>query len=151
MNRIVIASTLVQAAARHLLPLKEAGHIVKIIVLCGLIALTAQSAKALELKVGDRIPAVPGEAIIVGNDGGLKRQTQVLDFGQVCHVNGWTKNWLLVKRIVADWTLIELVGPSPGDDLNIDYPSLIVEECPLGTQGWMVFGLSLTGDAAQAM
>src|SRR5215831_9761709 len=134
MNRIVIASTLVQAAARHLLPLKEAGHIVKIIVLCGLIALTAQSAKAPELKVGDRIPAVPGEAIIVGNDGGLKFQTQVLDFGQVCHVNGWIKNWLFVKRIVADWTLIELVGPSPGDDLNIDYPSSIVEECPLGTE-----------------
>jgi hypothetical protein len=91
---------------------------VKIIVLCGLIALTAQSAKALELKVGDRIPAVPGEAIIVGNDGGLKFQTQVLGFGQVCHVTGWIKNWLFVKRIVADWTLIELVGPSPGDDLN---------------------------------
>jgi hypothetical protein len=31
-----------------------------------------------------------------------------------------------------DWTLIELVGPSPGDDLNIDYP--FVEECPLGTE-----------------
>lgn len=42
----------------------------KIIVLCGLIALTVQSANALELKVGDRIPAVSGEAIIVGNDVG---------------------------------------------------------------------------------
>ena len=125
MNRIVIASMLVLAAARHLLPQ---------IVLCGLIALTPQSAKALELKVGDRIPAVPGEAIIVGNDGGLKFQRQVLDFGQVCHVNGWIKNWFLVTRIVADWTLIELVGPSPGDDLNIDYPSSIAEECPLGTE-----------------
>ena len=96
MNRIVIASMLVLAAARHQLPQ---------IVLCGLIALTPQSAKALELKVGDRIPAVPGEAIIVGNDGGLKFQRQVLDFGQVCHVNGWIKNWFLVTRIVADWTL----------------------------------------------
>ena len=80
------------------------------------------------------ISIVRREAIIVGNDGGLKFQTQVLDFGQVCHVNGWIKNWLFVKRIVADWTLIELVGPSPGDDLNIDYPSSIVEECPLGTE-----------------
>jgi hypothetical protein len=35
---------------------------------------------------------------------------------------------------VGDWTLIELVGPSPDDDLNIDYPSSIVEECPLGTE-----------------
>ena len=40
------------------------GRIVKTIVLCGLTALTAQSANALELKVGDRIPAVSGEAII---------------------------------------------------------------------------------------
>jgi hypothetical protein len=77
---------------------------------------------------------VPGEAIIVRNDGGLKFQTQVLDFGEVCHVNGWSENWLSVKRIVGDWTLIELVGPSPSDELNIDYPSSIVEECPLGTE-----------------
>ena len=106
----------------------------KTIVLCGLVALTTQSAKALELNVGDRIPAIPGEAIIVGNDTGLERQAQVLDFGQVCHVNGWTKNWLLVRRIVADWTLMELVGPSPGDEPIIDYPSSIVAECPLGTE-----------------
>jgi hypothetical protein len=46
------------------------------------------------------------------------------------------QNWLFVKRIVADWTLIELVGPSPGDDLNIDYPYSIVEECPLGTDAY---------------
>jgi hypothetical protein len=63
-----------------------------------------------------------------------KSQTEVLDFGQVCHVNGWTKNWLFVKRIVADWTLIELVGPSPGEAANVDYPSCIVAECPLGTE-----------------
>jgi hypothetical protein len=112
----------------------QRGRIVKIMVLCGLIALTAQAAKALELKVEARIPAVPGEAIIVRNDGGLKFQTQVLDFGEVCHVNGWSENWLTVKRIVGDWTLIELVGPSPSDELNIDYPSSIVEECPLGTE-----------------
>jgi hypothetical protein len=110
------------------------GRVVKAIVLCGLIALAAQSANALELKVGDRIPAISGEAIIVGNDGGLRRQAQTLDFGQACHVNGWTKNWLLVRRIVADWTLLELVGPSPGDDPNIDYPSSITAECPLGTE-----------------
>ncbi len=102
--------------------------------LCGLVALAGQSAKALELKVGARIPAVAGEAIIVVNDGGLKRGTQVLDFGKVCRINGWTKNWLLVRRIVADWTLIELVGPSPGDDPIIDYPSSLTEECPLGTE-----------------
>jgi hypothetical protein len=107
---------------------------VKIIVACGLIVLTAQSANALELKVGDRIPAVSGEAIIVRNDGGVKRGTQVLDFGQVCRVNGWTRNWLLVTRIVADWTLLELVGPSAGDEPNIDYPSSLASECPLGTE-----------------
>ncbi len=97
-------------------------------------ALGVQSAKALELKVGDQIPAVSGEAIVVVNDGGLKRGTQVLDFGQLCRVNGWTKNYLLVRSIVADWTLIELVGPSPGEDPIIDYPSSLAEECPLGTE-----------------
>jgi hypothetical protein len=56
-----------------------------------LIALTAQSAKALELKIGDRIPAVPGEAIIVGNDGGLKFQTQVLDLGKFVTSMGGSK------------------------------------------------------------
>ena len=35
---------------------------------------------------------------------------------------------------VGEPTLIELVGPLPGDDLNIDYPTSIVEECPLGTE-----------------
>ena len=54
--------------------------------------------------------------------------------GQACHVNGWTKNWLLVKRIVAAWTLLELVGPSPGDEPVADYPSSITAECPLGTE-----------------
>jgi hypothetical protein len=103
-------------------------------VLCGLIALAAHSAKAVELKVGDRVPAVSGEEIIVRNDGGLQRQGQVLNFGQVCHVNGWTKNWLLVRRIVASWTLLELVGPSPGDEPIIDYPSSLAAECPLGTE-----------------
>jgi hypothetical protein len=73
-----------------------------------------------------------------GHNCGQRRRPEVpdavLDFGQVCYVNGWIKNWLFVKRIVADWTLTALVGPSPGDDLNIDYPSSIVEECPLGTE-----------------
>ncbi len=109
-------------------------RVVRIFVLCSLVALAFQSAKALELKVGDRIPAVSGEAIIVVNDGGLKRGTQLLDFGQVCRINGWTKNWLFVRRIVADWTLMELVGPSPGEDPIIDYPSSLAEECPLGTE-----------------
>ncbi len=109
-------------------------RVVKIFVLSGRIALASQSADALELKVGDRIPAVSGEVIIVVNDGGLKLGTQLLDFGQVCRINGWTKNWLLVRRIVADWTLIELVGPSPGEDPIIDYPSSLAEECPLGTE-----------------
>jgi hypothetical protein len=60
-------------------------------VLCGLIVLTAQSAKALELKVGARIPAVPGEAIIVRNDGGLKFQTQFLDLGKFVTSTGGRK------------------------------------------------------------
>jgi hypothetical protein len=65
----------------------------------------------------------------------LKHGTQVLDFGQSCHVNEWTKNWFLVKRIVADWTLIELVGPSPDDDPNSNcYVSPIGTDCPLGTE-----------------
>ncbi len=109
-------------------------RVVRTLVLCGLVALTVHSAKAAELKVGDRVPAASGEAITVANDGGLKRQAQVLDLGKVCHVNGWTKNWLLVRRIVGDWTLLELVGPSPGDEPNIDYPSSIAAECPLGTE-----------------
>ncbi len=104
------------------------------IILCGLITLAAHSAKAVELKVGDRVPAASGEEIIVRDDGGLQRQGQVLVFGQVCHVNGWTKNWLLIRRIGADWTLLELVGPSPGDEPIIDYPSSIAAECPLGTE-----------------
>jgi hypothetical protein len=106
----------------------------RIIIVCGLIALVAPSANALELKVGDRIPAVPGEPIRVRNDGGVKAGTQTLDFGQVCRVNGWTKNWLLVRRIVVDWTLLELVGPSAGDQPVIDYPTSLASECPLGTE-----------------
>ncbi len=104
------------------------------LVLCGLIALTVHAAKAVELKVGDRVPAASGEAITVANDGGVRRQAQGLDFGKVCHVNGWTKNWLLVRRIVGDWTLLELVGPSPGDEPIVDYPASIAAECPLGTE-----------------
>lgn len=41
---------------------------------------------------------------------------------------------MLVRRIVADWTLLELVGPSPGEDPIIDYPSFLETECPLGTE-----------------
>jgi hypothetical protein len=107
---------------------------VKISIPCALILLTLQSAQALELRVGDRIPAVPGEPIIVANDGGLKRGTQTLDFGEGCRVNGWTKNWLLVRSIVADWTLLELVGPAPGDEPVVDYPTSLTMECPLGTE-----------------
>jgi hypothetical protein len=110
------------------------GGAVQTIIRCALIVLTLQSAQALELRVGDRIPAVSGEPIIVANDGGLKRGTQILDFGQVCRVNGWMKNWLLVRSIVADWTLLELVGPSPGDEAVVDYPMSVTTECPLGTE-----------------
>jgi hypothetical protein len=107
---------------------------VKNFLACALSALTLQSAVAAELKVGDRIPAVPGEPIVVANDGGLKRGGEVLGFGEVCRVNGWTKNWLLVRRIAADWTLLELVGPSPGDVPLVDYPTSLASECPLGAE-----------------
>jgi hypothetical protein len=107
---------------------------VKITVLSGLIALSVQSANALELKVGDQIPGISGEAIIVGNDGGVKRGTQAFDFGQVCHVSGWIKDWLLVTRIVGDWTLLELVGPMRGEEQIIADPSSLADECPLGTE-----------------
>jgi hypothetical protein len=104
------------------------------LMLCGLIALMAHSAKALELRVGDRIPAISGEALILANDGGVKRGAQVLAFGTVCRVSGWTRDWFLVKRIVGTWTLIELVGPSATDDPIIDDPSFVTPECPLGTE-----------------
>lgn len=110
------------------------GDGVKNFLACALSALTLQSAVAAELKVGDRIPAVPGEPIVVANDGGLKRGGEVLGFGEVCRVNGWTKNWLLVRRIAADWTLLELVGPSPGDVPLVDYPTSLASECPLGAE-----------------
>lgn len=106
----------------------------KIIVLSGLIALSVQSANALELKVGDQIPAISGEAIIVRNDGGLKRGIQAFDFGQVCRVSGWIKDWWLVTRIVGDWTLLEMVGPMRGEVQTIPDPSLLANECPLGTE-----------------
>jgi hypothetical protein len=107
---------------------------VKNFLACALGALMLQSASAAELKVGDRIPAVPGERIVVANDGGVRRGTEVLGFGEVCRVNGWTRNWLLVRRIVADWTLLELVGPSPGDVPLVDYPVSLTAECPLGAE-----------------
>jgi hypothetical protein len=107
---------------------------VKILLICALIVVTHHATKALELRVGDRIPAVPGEPIVVGNDGGLKRGMQVLDFGAVCRVNGWTKNWFLVRRVVAEWTLLELVGPSPDEAPVVDYPVSLAMECPLGTE-----------------
>lgn len=106
----------------------------KIIALYGLIALLVPTANALELKVGDRIPAISGEPIIVRNDGGLKRGTQVFDFGQVCRVSGWIQDWLLVTRIVGDWTLLELVGPMPGEEQMYQDPSSLAKECPLGTE-----------------
>jgi hypothetical protein len=107
---------------------------VKLGLICALIVLTPPSTGAVELRVGDRIPTVIGEPIVVANDGGMKLGGQVLAFGQVCRVNGWTKNWLLVTRIVADWTLLELVGPSPGDEPVVDYPTSVETECPLGTE-----------------
>jgi hypothetical protein len=114
--------------------MNDRGRTVKITILCGLIALAVQSAKALEPKVGDRIPAASGEAIIVANDGGLKRGTEVLEFGQVCRIDGWTEKWLLVTRVVADWTLLEVVGPAPDNEPVVDYPTSLATECPLGTE-----------------
>jgi hypothetical protein len=106
----------------------------KAIWLCGIIIAAATSAEALELKVGDRIPAVSGEAVIVRNDGGVRHGTTVLDFGNVCHVGGWARNWFVVRRIVAGWTLLELVGPSPDENPVVAEPSFLAPECPLGTE-----------------
>jgi len=106
----------------------------KAIWLCGIIIAVAAPANALELKVGDRIPAISGEAVIVRNDGGVQRGTTVLDFGNVCHVSGWARNWFLVRRIVADWTLLELTGPSPDENPVVAEPSFLAPECPLGTE-----------------
>ncbi len=110
------------------------GGFVKLLIVCGLIALVAHPASAVELKVGDRIPARSGEALVLANDGGVERGAQVLAFGSVCRVSGWTRDWFLVKRIVGAWTLIELVGPSAADDPIVDNPSFLAPECPLGTE-----------------
>ncbi len=106
----------------------------KLLIVCGLTALMAHPASAVELKIGDRIPAKSGEALVLANDGGVKRGAQVLAFGSVCRVSGWTRDWFVVKRIVGAWTLLELVGPSATDEPIVDDPSFLAPECPLGTE-----------------
>jgi hypothetical protein len=106
---------------------------VRTIGICAVVALTVQSANAVELQVGARIPAALGETVIVGNDGGVRNQVNTFfDVGQTCRTGDWQRSWFIVKRIVGDWTLLEVEAP---DALfGQDDADSVRDECPKGTQ-----------------
>jgi hypothetical protein len=66
------------------------------------------SAAAMELQIGGRVPAMRNEKIIVKNDGGVRNATNTFAFGDTCYLDRREITWFIVRRIVGDQVLVEI-------------------------------------------
>jgi hypothetical protein len=72
------------------------------------LVLVNDSAAAMELQIGSRVPAVHNQKIIVKNDGGVRNATNTFAFGDTCYSDRHQKTWFIVRRIVGDQVMVEL-------------------------------------------